>query len=313
LDEQHERRLDRLRHRDYAFAQADHLENLWREDHKEMNATEAQEKLGQGVQALVTSEQWKNALGFAAKFHQYSFGNTMLIYLQCPNATRVAGFHRWLSLHRFVRKGETGIAILAPVISKISREVEGETKTLQKLRGFKTTYVFDVTQTEGEELPPSPESFVHRLQGGTDADRDLFGRLCQLIALRGWGAGTSPMADQPDETNGYADFTTKIVHVRWTLSDAQRLKTLLHEFAHVILHNPELYKGNRGLCETEAESAAYITSLVLGLDTSSYSFGYVAGWSGGKTEIVEQAGRHALSAAEQILRALGVNEQEQAA
>lgn len=277
-----------------------------------MNATEAQEKLAQGVTELVTSEQWKQALCFAAKFHQYSFGNTMLIFLQFPNATRVAGFHKWLSMHRYVRKGERGIAILAPVITKFEREEAGVVKTLRKVRGFKTAYVFDITQTEGDDPPPAPETFAHRLSGGTDTDRELFRQLAALLAFRGWDAGRSSMDNQPEQVNGYTDFVQKTVHIRATLSDAQALKTLIHEFAHVSLHNPDMYRANRPLCETEAESAAYITALLLGLDTSSYSFGYVAGWSEGKKELVEEAGRKAIAFANNILDLLG-DKQEVAA
>lgn len=278
-----------------------------------MNAEEAQEKLKAGVEALTTSEAWVTALTFAAKFHRYSFGNTLLIQIQCPEATRVAGFRKWLEMGRHVRKGERGIAILAPLLLKKEVETDLGRAELKVLRGFRVAHVFDVSQTEGADLPPDTSSFVTRLTGGTEDDRKLFTFTAAALVDRGWKVGRSTLPGVSLETNGYADFVQKSVQVRTGMDDRQSLKTLLHEFAHVILHDPTKYQESRPLCEAEAESAAFVAASVLGLDTSSYSFGYVAAWSGGKPEILQQAGSNAVRAAQEILAALQGDERKEAA
>lgn len=276
-----------------------------------MNATEAQKKLEQGIEALTTSDDWKMALAFSAKFHRYSFGNTLLILIQRPEATRVAGFHRWRQLGRTVKRGERGIAILAPLIfHKVTEDETGERET-KTYRRYKVVYVFDVSQTEGKELPPETGSFIRRLTGGDEAERIVFAQLVGFLQNRDWSVRRSTLAGWNETTNGYADFDSKEVHIRTGLSERQSLKTLMHETAHVILHGGIEYLASRPLCEAEAESAAFVASSVLGFDTSDYSFGYVAHWSEGKTELIQQAGANALRAAQEILAAIGEEKGEE--
>ena len=114
----------------------------------------AHEKLQQAVAEIVSGDDWKQMLGFAAKFHRYSFNNQLMIFLQRPDATVVAGFNRWKSLGRSVIKGQKGIAIFAPCKYKTKVETDdGEEKSVQQIRGFRIAYVFDISQTEGEDLP----------------------------------------------------------------------------------------------------------------------------------------------------------------
>jgi len=275
-----------------------------------MDISSAQSKLEEGVQALVTSSDWLKALAFAARFHNYSFGNTLLIHLQCPGASRVAGYRTWEKLGRHVKRGERGIAILAPVLFKRETEADEE---IQVLRGFRVVHVFDVDQTEGKPLPPDQGFFVQRLQGGTERDRAIFSVLSQDLQRHGWKVERTGLAGYSQGTNGLTDYIDRSVQVRSGLSDAQSLKTLMHEFAHATLHDGARQLEDRGLLEAEAESAAFIAAQVIGLDTSSYSIGYVATWSAGKFEIVQRAGANALRAAKEILQALGVHEEEEAA
>lgn len=295
-----------------------------------MNVTEAQEKLESGVTALVTSHDWLKALQTAAKFHQYSFGNAILIELQHPGATRVAGFHRWLALGRHVKRGEHGIAILAPLVMKVKAkdpviertryrdynfrradELEEQTKKTPMLRGFRVVHVFDISQTEGHDLS-TPEQFAIRLQGGGETELELFTKLATKLR---YGLGyTVERSDPPSwspETNGETNYADRHIAVRYGLSPVQSLKTLMHEYAHAHLHEND--PRAREIKECEAESAAYIALQVLGIESASYSFGYVAGWSGGQRAVIELAGRHAQSAAKQILSALGLTEKEEAA
>lgn len=251
------------------------------------------DRLEQGVQDVFSSEQYQAWLNTLAKFHQYSFNNVLLIRLQCPGASRVAGFQAWKKLGRSVKKGEKGISILAPcpykrwveqpqsdpVTHRPLLDDNGEPQTKKELlvvQGFKIATVFDVSQTEGKELP---RLGVEELAGTVEEYAQLRKALEEVAPVPvEYAAPFSPQA------KGQFDRSQQKITVRPGMGQLQTLKTLLHETAHALLHNEEeigLVK-DRSTREVEAESVAYVVCQHFGLDTGEYSFGYVAGWSQGR-------------------------------
>ena len=229
-------------------------------------------RLTDGIAGLTSSEQWRRYLDFQCRFHQYSFGNVLLIANQYQGATRVAGFNAWRRLNRFVRKGEQAIWIIAPMVYKDASEdaVAGD----RLIRGFKFVPVFDVTQTDGEELP----SVCVRLDGHDPAG--CYASLLKVARSLGFDVEDHSFSG---DTNGDCCHADHRIRVEAANSSAQRLKTLAHELAHAVLHENS---DNRALAELEAESTAYIVCQTLGIDSSSYTFGYVTTWAGGGNQAI---------------------------
>ena len=258
----------------------------------------AHERLTQAVESIVTGDDWKRMLKVASKFHNYSFNNHLLIFLQRPDATLVAGFRRWQTLGRHVRKGEKGIAILAPCKYRTKAEDgDGEEKTIQQIRGFRVVYVFDVSQTEGEEIPDLDAVRPRLLVG--DAPEGIW----DALVAQASAAGFDVIRDQKRTENGYCDFGTTTIAVRPDVTPAQGVKTLVHELAPALLHGDEMVR-NRQVEEVEVESVAFIVCDALGLDTGDYSFAYVARWSEGLTELVKDTAERTIGCAKQILSRL---------
>jgi len=265
-------------------------------------AQELHDQLTESIEALVSSDDWVRTLETASKFHNYSFGNVMLITLQRPDASRVAGFKTWQSLGRQVRKGEKGIGILAPMVYK--REVQtdsGETEEVRGVRGFRSVYVFDIAQTEGDDLDEIRPEIV---QG--ESPESLWDSLAAMIEAEGFSV---ELAD-PDTpgANGTTNYTDHTVKVRPDLPAAQRTKTLAHELGHVLLHDPSGIAASgmeRSRKEVEAESVAYIVCQASGMVTDDYSFPYVAIWAQGNPEAVANTGTRVVTAAKRILEGLG--------
>lgn len=256
---------------------------------------ELTDKLEQGLKEVFESDNYKNYLNTMAKFHNYSINNTLLINQQKPDATLVAGYDSWVrNFDRHVKKGERGINIIAPAPFKTERDVpiinpetgqpilkkDGTPYTEKKevtIPYFKITRVFDISQTEGRDLPTIG---VNELLKDVDGAKDFIESLKKV----------SPIPIEFGETNGdskgfYSPVDNKIV-VKDGMSDAQTIKTMVHEISHAKLHNPDRAEENagksKGTIEMEAESIAYIVCQHFGIDTSDYSFGYIAGWSEGK-------------------------------
>jgi antirestriction protein ArdC len=251
------------------------------------------EKLTEGIRSLTSSDEWLRYLDFQSRFHSYSFGNVLLIAAQMPHASRVAGFRSWQRTNRFVRKGEKAIWILAPLVYKQTDETSDDTQ--RAIRGFKYVPVFDVSQTDGEDLPTP----CHRLLGS-----DTEGCFAKLVAVAHSLGFTVEDAELPGTTNGDCSHELRRIRVELTNSPAQRVKTLAHEVAHAILH--EKFAG-RAIAELEAESTAFVICESLGIDSSDYSFGYVANWAGGgDTAIaaIKVVGDRIQKTAEQILDAM---------
>jgi antirestriction protein ArdC len=262
------------------------------------------DQLREGIATLTSSEKWTRWLQAQGRFHHYSFGNTLLILLQRPDATRVAGYRAWLQLRRQVRKGEKGIAILAPIANRIRVEDEnGEQKVLAgPAHAFRTAHVFDVAQTDGDDLPTVSD----RLSG--DDPDEVYS---QLVAVA-HSLGFTVEEDYLDGSrNGDCNHATKAIRVEVRNEPAQQVKTLAHELSHAILHSDD-FTGAREIAELEAESVAYIVCQNVGLDSSAYSFGYVASWIGGGPEAIKAitaSGQRIARAARQILDFDSANEE----
>ena len=279
------------------------------------------------VASIRTGADWQAWLGVASRLHDYSARNVLLIAAQQPDATRVAGYRAWQALGRQVDRGEKGIAILAPVVSRaatkeetgpdVAAEVSSRTDGTdadrpeaghagqRQLVGFRVTYVFDVAQTSGDPLPEPPRPTL--LEG--QAPEGLVPALETLLASRGFTVTRGDCGT----ANGLTDFVAREVRVRADVDDAQAAKTLAHEAGHVLLHDPasgtQPATGGlgattawcRGVAEVEAESVAYLVTAHHGGTTDGYSFPYVAGWAGAvdphQPETVVQA------TADRVLRA----------
>ena len=253
------------------------------------------EKLEKGVSEIFESEQYKQYLTVMSKFHSYSYNNILLIAMQCPGATMVAGYESWQRLFkRHVSKGEKAIKILAPcpykkiilqdvtdpVTHQPIRDAQGEVvkeKVQIMIPAFRPVSVFDVSQTEGEPLPEMAP--VQELIGevdGFDAMQEILENMAPCAVYHKEIEGT---------TKGYYSPADNQIVIKTGLSQQQEIKTMIHEIAHSLLHNSEKMKDkkiSRNDMEVQAESVAYTVCSALGIDTSDYSFGYIAGWSKGK-------------------------------
>ena len=249
---------------------------------------EITEKLKTGVNEIFESGQYEQYLKVMSKFHDYSTNNTILIALQRPDATRVAGFTTWKNeFQRSVKKGEKGIKILAPMFFKkepqekdvpdsethSSENHEQEENEEQIITRFKVVNVFDICQTEGKELP---RIGVDALKGDVEHYEAFYHSLEKTSPV--------PMAFEAikDASHGYYDLVDKRIAIKAGLSQLQTIKTAIHEIAHATLHADKNSNTDRSTAEVQAESIAYTVCSYYGLDTSDYSFGYVAGWSRGK-------------------------------
>ncbi len=269
-------------------------------ERKQAEIDEMIQRIDEGVNAVFESEKYKEYLKFASKFTDYSARNTMLINLQRPDATLVAAYGKWKQLGRQVEKGETGISILAPVTYKTNNVLEIERpavdefgnqlynddgtekiETVEKpLTGlsFKQVYVFDVSQTSGKEIP-NPFS---ELTGDIDASR----KEAVFAALKKITGAEFEFKDIQGGSKGYYSAAKNLIVIKTGMSDAQTLKTAFHETAHNLLHDPKkkivTAKSPRNEKEVQAESVAFMVAEKFGLDTSEYSFPYIASWSEGK-------------------------------
>ena len=251
-----------------------------------------------GIKELFESDKYRQYLSTMSRFHRYSVNNTMLIYMQRPDATHVAGFNKWRDqFGRNVLKGEKGIRIIAPTpykkkVEEIKTDPETNAPVLDadgkaiieekeiRIPMFKVVSVFDVSQTEGKELP---DIAVDELTGDVDRYKDFFAALEKTSPV--------PIGFEKIEggAHGYYHLEDKRIAIDEGMSELQTLKTAIHEIAHAKLHDIDLNapkdeqpRVDRRTREVEAESVAYTVCQHYGLDTSDYSFGYVAGWSSGR-------------------------------
>lgn len=296
---------------------------------REQALADLHDRLLAAADALTDSDAWRATLAVAARFHTYSPNNVLLITIQRPDATRVAGYRAWTRLGRQVRRGERGIAILAPVLNRPAvpdatgqpptaganmtqaesnrppnrepnpngerdREPPGTPTPRRTLVGFRPTYVFDIAQTDG---PPLPEVRPALLDGA--APLRLWAGLCEQVAAAGYTLGYTDLAP----ANGRTDFLDRTVLLHEGLPAAQRAKTLAHELAHVRLHAPgHRPEGlSRAQAEVEAESVAYIVTAAHGLASEDYTVPYVTNWAGGNRELLTATATRVLGCARTIL------------
>ncbi len=303
-----------------------------REDEAQAKREALQHRLADGIGTLASSQEWQRYLAVQAKFHSYSFGNTLLIMLQRPDATRVMGFGTrdkktgkpksgWLSVGQQVKgpdpvtgEKQHGIMIWAPNKRMVDvTDADGNVKMRngkpvkrEQMTGWHIAYVYDVRQTAPMEgCQPLPEP-VKILDGADDGD--VFGSLAKVAGELGF---TVELADLGTR-NGDTGFSPDVIRVSENRPPRQRVKTLAHELGHAILHRDTDYAANRPRCELEAESVAYIVLGYLGIDAGDYSFGYVATWgdvqSGDDMDKIrawiEASGKVIQKAAKQIITGL---------
>jgi hypothetical protein len=247
-------------------------------------------QLKAGVESIQQSDHFRLFLSTMGKFHDYSIGNLILIMLQKPQATHVAGFNTWKELGRWVKSGEKGIAILAPVFPpaaacekcgaklprsarfcpKCGAEADSGEEITPAPKYFRVVYVFDISQTEGK---PLPEFDVPSLTG--EANEDLFNDTLTLARDQGLTVSFESKPEQDPAIKGF--YTGQLIWVRPEESQAQQLKTLLHEIAHY--YSTGVFQISRRDAETIAESVAFAVGARFGFDTGVRSFPYVAVWS----------------------------------
>jgi len=281
-----------------------------------------QAQITERVVELTSGQEWQRWLRVASRFHSYSFGNTLALFIQRPDATLVAGYRTWqTAFNRQVNKGETGIRILAPMTRLVDVQdtggapiLDAEGRPVKVLRpvGFKVISVFDVSQTSGEPLPEQPRPVL--LTG--QAPDGLWDRLQGFVEDRGFRVERGDCGG----ANGITMFAERVVRVRADVDDAQAVRTLAHEAGHVLLHDPSQRQGRefscRGVGEVEAESVAFLVTQAHGLDSAQYTFRYVASWAedaltsapAGSTlaEVITATGSRVVGAADTILVATDV-------
>jgi len=295
--------------------------------------TELHEQLTASVEALINGDEWRQALEFAAHFRSRSFNNSLLIWAQhaaayerglvaAPLPTYVAGFKQWHTLSRRVSAGQKGFMIFAPVTARFASASPADSASWRRLQrserpragevvrtrmvGTRPAYVWDLSQTDGSPIPERPAPIV--LSG--EAPDGLWDGVEELIRGLGFTVVEPLDAGAIGGAIGMTDFINRSVSVRGDMDDAARAKTLVHELAHIRMHEPATDSLlHRGVAEVEAESVALMVGAAHGMDTSDYTIPYVSSWAAsvaGKsiTEVVQQTGERVRRVAVSILNQL---------
>ena len=282
------------------------------------------------MEELVTGDDWKRALEFAANFRSRSFNNTLLIYAQHAEAyerglvavalpSYVAGFKQWQVLGRHVRAGQKGYGIFAPVTARFASSFPTEVNSWRRLGrgerprtgevvrtrmvGLRPAYVWEVSQTDGAPIPELP---MPSLLSGEEPP-GLQDGLTSLVEAAGFRILGTPDAASLGGANGRTDFVGRTVTVRADMDSAAQVKTLAHELAHIQMHAPDRHgSSHRGISEVEAESVALMIGAAHGMDTSGYTTPYVSTWATSVegrtvTDVVRETGERARHAAATIL------------
>jgi len=295
------------------------------------------ETLAGAVESLVSGDDWKQALTFAAQFRSRSFNNTLLIFAQhhqawekgrVPEAwpSYVAGFKQWKQLGRSVMKGQSGYMIFAPVKARFATSTPSDAGSWRRLDRYEKpkpgevvrsrmvgaipAYVWDASQTDGDPIPERPKPVL--LEG--EAPAGLWDGLAALVEADGFSLVRVPDATSLSGANGMTDYEARTVSVRMDMDHAAQAKTLAHELAHVRLHGPENRawdeaRLHRGIVEVEAESVALMIGAAHGMDTTAYTIPYVSGWASSvkdqsPAEVVQATGEKVRRTATMILDAL---------
>jgi antirestriction protein ArdC len=256
------------------------------------------QQLNDAVTELASGEAWTAMLRVVAKFSHYSARNVMLLWVQAEERgttlTRVAGFRTWLSMGRAVRKGERGYRVLAPVRRRLSESeaaergssgYDAEGKPATAVRGFRIEHVFDIAQTDGEPLLELGDVARPATLTGDDPD-GLWEQLSVLVEAEGFRIERQP---ETSDTQGWTNYSTRVVSVRPDIPAAQAAYVLAHELGHIRADHEHRRDVSRDQRETEAESIAYVVATACGIDSAISSTPYVAGWSEGDPEILTAA------------------------
>ncbi|TCN18409.1 ArdC-like ssDNA-binding domain-containing protein [Mesobacillus foraminis] len=258
------------------------------ENERQQKTEEYFEEIVKGVRGILTDEKYKDYLNFSSKLPRYSFNNLMMIYMQNPQATYVAGMKTWNSLGRKVIKGEKSLKILAPIQKKFKEEKENnagkkEVEEVTRIVGFKAVPVFDVQQTEGAPLPLNP--VVPDKVEPSDFAKKIYEHLKEKMNEE------LPVMEKTLERKGLYGFYSPSEHSITINQDhdiTNKLTTLIHEYAHSIFHSPDgKYKDSgKDVKETQAESFAYLTCKYFGLDSSRFTFPYLASYASNSDQLL---------------------------
>lgn len=268
-------------------------------------------QLAERVSSLSSVEAWQDWLRLAQSLHRYSFTNTMLILMQKPDATLVAGFGTWKQRGHWVRKGEKAIKVMAPIRKVVDlyddqgnplRDANGRPRYTWQIVGVKPVNVFDASQVEPPvRIPPTPRLLTGQAPAGLWRSMSDLALIEGFVVTRGGCGGP----------NGFVNFATHEIRVRDDVDDAQAVKSLAHELGHVFTMGPAgeaTYLAQRELREVEAESVAYMVTAAHGFDSSQYTFDYVAGWAARAAtettsveDIIVATGQRVIAAADRIL------------
>ncbi|MDQ0575244.1 ArdC family protein [Agromyces albus] len=297
---------------------------------REAKLVELHEHLVASVETLVTGDEWKRALEFAARFRTRSFNNTLLIWWQHeaayrqgrvpdPMPTYVAGFKQWQTLGRRVIAGQRGYMIIAPLTARFATSSPMDADSWRRLErserprageivrprmvGVRPAYVWDVSQTDGSPIPELPRpSLLHG-----EAPPGLWDGLAAIARDEGFSLSMVTNVSELRGANGVTDFGARAVMVRGNMDTAARVKTLAHELAHIRMHEPESdASSHRGIGEVEAESVALMIGAAHGMDTSDYTIPYVSSWANSvhakePIEVVQETGERVRRTAAAIL------------
>lgn len=296
--------------RSYTAAERDAADAARRETVEQLH-----QQLADRIGSLDGREAWEQWLTLARSLHSYSFNNSLLILIQNPNASMVAGYRTWQANGHQVRKGEKAIKILGPVTKRVDRVdpstgapiigADGKPEHRYQIVGVRPVSVFDSSQVDPPPVSP-PEPVL--LTG--EAPPGLWDSLAELVAQEGFTLARGDCHG----ANGYTDFAAREVRVRDDIDDAAAVKTLAHELGHVLTIDPsqwDTFVGRecRGLREVEAESVAYMVTQAHGLDSAQYTFNYVAGWASQAVDkdttiddVVAKTGQKVIAAVDRILR-----------
>lgn len=263
------------------------------------------ERLAEQVEALSSSDEWIEYLDALSRLYPYSFNNGLLIMIQCPHASKVAGYRKWQSLNRQVRKGERAISIFGPPVTRTAVETDSvtgeEVETDRTYTYFPLVKVFDLSQTE--VLDPEvedPFALVTTQLQGADVP-GIYTKLSAWLAHQGWEVTQEPL----EGVEGVTMYSTNSIKIDSALSPAGAAHTLLRQAAHALLRERnEGYGKHQGVYEVEAESVAYVVCGILGVDTSAVSVGYVTGWSEGDPDLVRELGQRVRGAVNTLATAL---------
>lgn len=266
-------------------------------------------EIDEAIAELGTGQRWQEFLEFGQRFHRYSLNNQLLIMAQNPEATRVAGFHKWKELGRSVNKGEKAIWIYAPMVKKVDVDDDGGQRKESRVIGFKVVPVFDVSSTSGDPLPERPVVPFDRASG--QAPEGMHEELGAQIEAHGYTLVYRDLGEGPTIPDGSTDPVNKTVTINTHHSHAHQGAVLGHELAHIELGHTERTGeyhtragGQRATMEVEAESVGYGISRRYGLvekGSSASSFGYIDGWARGNPDQVHKTATAVCKATDRII------------